>query len=135
VPTHCGATRGFLLLTKIFKIIIRLGFTFKKFLKLKFYRGTIFHGSSDKNQQKPRRAGGLGTSSNQLCINSVIDSNICDHGGIYKTHELSDPHSETQLLRDHRQVDRRHMRSDLTMMLYGVPSDIARNILDITFHT
>ena len=23
----------------------------------------------------------------------------------------------------------------LTMILYGVPSDIARNILDITFHT
>ena len=45
-------------ITKIFKIIIiRVGFTFKKFLKLKFYRGIIFHGSSDKNQQKPRRAG------------------------------------------------------------------------------
>ena len=40
--------------TKIFKIIIRVGFTFKKLLKLKFYRGIIFHGSSGKNQQKPR---------------------------------------------------------------------------------
>ena len=58
--------------TKIFKIIKRVGFTFKKFLKLKFYRVIIFHGSSDKNQQKPRRADGLGTSSNQFRINSII---------------------------------------------------------------
>ena len=58
--------------TKIFKIIKRVGFTFKKFLKLKFYRGIIFHGSSDKNQQKSRRADGLGTSSNQFRINSII---------------------------------------------------------------
>jgi len=59
----------------IFKIIIRLGFTFKKFLKLKFYRGIIFHGSSDKNQQKPRRAGGLGTHPiNFVLIVIYIDS-------------------------------------------------------------
>jgi len=69
--------------TKIFKIIIRLGFNFKKIFKLKFYRGRIFHGSSGKNQQKPRRTGGLGTSSNQLCINNVMNVNICIYG-VYK---------------------------------------------------
>ena len=32
------------------------------------------------------RAGGLGTPSNQFCINSLITCNICDHRGIYKKH-------------------------------------------------
>ena len=41
--------------------IKRVGLKLKNFLSLSCYRGIIFHGSSDKNQQKPRRAGGLGT--------------------------------------------------------------------------
>ena len=71
--------------TKISKITLRLGFTFKKFLKLKFCRDIIFHGSSDKNQQKPPR-GWPGHPSNQFGINSLITCNICDHRGIYKKH-------------------------------------------------
>ena len=51
-PLFCFGSHGH----KISKITLRLGFNFKKFLKLKFYRGIIFHGSSDKNQ-KPRGDG------------------------------------------------------------------------------
>ena len=116
MPSHWSHARLFASesrVTKIFKIIKRVGFTFKKFLKLKFYRGIIFHGSSRKNRQKPRRAAGLGTHPFNICVFEVYKGTWADH----------------------RQVRRLHNKCGLTMILYDVPSDIARNILDITFHT
>ena len=50
---------------------------------------------------------GWAPQSNQFCIDTLIGVNICDHGGIYKTHGPRHPRFETQLFRDDRQVDRR----------------------------
>ena len=71
--------------------------------------------------------------SHQLCINTLMNINICTYE-VYKPHGPH-PQSEPKFLRDHRQVRRLHNKCGLTMILYDVPSDIARNILDITFHT